>query len=288
MIDKRDTLFFLNEYTLILKKSISFFIVKIRKHIIALLLIVLIATAAGTAYWYSKTPYYESDLVCSYNNARFPRKIFGEMTQKINLLAQSGSRNELARLLNLPPQQTAKIISVEARNRSGSLLYEDITDDYQPLHFILKATDRAVFTPFEGALVNYLSATPYQKIIGMIEVGKITEKIGYLKSDMMKVDSITEAYTFAVRNGYAVNDSANHLNITELLNYKEQLEDRLTGQWHHKALESLPTVTIIHGFAPGDKPSRGSKKIIFGCAVIGFFAAMCWIILGDNKQETHA
>jgi hypothetical protein len=44
----------------------------------------------------------------------------------------------------------------------------------------------------------------------------------------------------------------------------------------------------MHGFTPADNPSRGSKKVILGFAIIGLVAATCWALLRDHKQQIHA
>ena len=289
MIEQRDNPFILDDYTTVLSKSWAFFAGKIRKNFLGILLIILCFSAAGFAYWYSKPPYFESDLVCGYNNERFSRKTFGEMTQKLNLLAQTRSRNELASLLGLSPEQTGKILAIEARNRVGSPLHEDITGDYQPIYFTLKATDRAVFIPFQNALVNYLSNTPYQKDIGAVQIAKITEKIGFLQRDIGQLDSIIAAYTSAIRSGSDFSDTvANRSGLLDILHYKDELEEKLTHLQQRKALESGSSVIVMHGLSPADNPVRGSRKLILGCALIGCMVAMCWALLRNHKAERHA
>lgn len=289
MTDRRYARFFLEEYTDVLKQSAAFFAFRLRKYLLSFTLIILLASAAGVAYWYNKTPIYESSLVCGYNNERFSRKNFGEIVQKLDLLAQTRSKNELAALLHLSPEQAAKIVSIEAKNRSGSLLHEDITGDYQPLYFTLKATDRAVFAPFQASLVAYVSNMSYLQEIGAIQIARLTRKIDFLKGDLAKVDSLIDAYTVAVRNSAVLDDTvASRFGITAILNYKDQLEEKLTSLEQQKSLESGASLIVMHGFAPTDRPTRGSKKPILAFAIIGFMAATCWIVLRDNKQPSHA
>jgi hypothetical protein len=288
-MDRSDTRSFLEDYIVTLRQAIAFLWMQIRRNILSFLLVILIAIGAGFAYWYRVTPYYESDLVCSYNNERFGRKTFGEMAQKINILAQSGSSKEMAKLLNITPEQAAAVVSLDAKNRSGSPLFEDITGDNQALYFTLKATDRAVFEPFQAGLVNYLSTTPYQREIGAIQLAKIDQKIAYIAGDIRKADSIIDAYTVAIRNGLVFRDTVkNSSDVTDMLNYKNTLEDYITHHVQRKALESGPSLMVMHGFTPADKPSRGSRKVILGFAIIGLVAATCWAVLRDNKKPVHA
>lgn len=289
MIDRHDTRSFLEDYLYLLKKGISFLMRRVRNNIIPILLLTIFFAGLGAAYWYKTKPYYESDLVCGYNNQRFNRKNFGEMAQKLNLLAQSGSRNELASLVHITPEQAATIISIEAKNRAGSPLYEDITGEYQPLYFTVRTTNNTVFAPLQAGMVAYLNNTPYLSDIGAIQIAKIAKRIEYLEGDLRKVDSITDAYTYAIRNGSALNDSVvTRFSVTEVLNYKDQLEEKITTLQQRKALEGGATVMVMHGFAPPDTPTRGSKKIIAGCALLGLLAGLCWAILRDNKQRANA
>ena len=289
MIDKNDTRSFLDDYMHALKRVVSFFATRIRQNLFSFLLIIVLATAAGAAYWYTRTPYYESELVCIANNDRFERKTYGEMVQKLNLLATSSSRNELARILKLSPGQTSAIIAVEAKNRAGSPLYEDITGDYQPMYITLKATDNRVFAPFQDALVNYMSQSPYLNDYGAVQIASINHRISLIEGDIRKVDSIIDAYTVAIRAGLVFRDTVtNKSDVTDILNHKSQLEDNITHFERRKVHESGKSVTVMHGYAPPDKPSKGSKKVIIGFAMIGVLVALGWVVLRDSKHVAHA
>jgi hypothetical protein len=288
MTERSQSRFFLEAYADTLNRSLAFIAGRIRRNIIPFLLITGLSAGAGVAYWGLRKPYYESEMACSYNNERFTRKTYGELAQKLNLLAQSGSANELSGLLGIPAPLTAAIISVEAKNRVGSPLHEDITSDYQPISITLKATDKRVFAPFQAAIVNYLNSSPYQRDIGAIQVAKIRKKIGYLAADLQKTDSVIDAYTIAIRAGLVFHDTvANHSDITDILNYKNQLEDQITNSEYRLALESGPSVVLMHGFAAPDRPTRGSKKVIAGFALLGLLAALSFVMLRNNKETVY-
>jgi hypothetical protein len=291
MNDRSDTRTLLQDYSLAVRDSIIFFGTAIRRHLVAFVLIILASCAAGIAYWYLRTPYYESELVCRYINQPSAKKVLGEMIQKLNVLAQNGSSQQLARQLGLSPQQAARIIAIEPRNRAGSPLYEDITEEYQPIYIRLKATDNKVFGPAEAGIIRYLSRTDYQRQMAAAQLGRYTAKIDYLLGDIQKVDSITAAFTSALRTGAVYDDTtglAHHFNIRAMLDYKDMLEEKLINLERQRTIDSGASVVVMHGFVPADKPSRGSRKVIAAFGIFGLLAAMGWAVLRSTKHEPYA
>jgi len=285
MIDKKDAGSFFEDYLGLLSECIRYISGLLRKYIVSVLVITSLCTAAGVAYWYSTKPYYEANMVCGYNNARLSRKNYGEMFQKLDVLAKSGSYNALSQLLKLPPEQASKLTGFDARNMLGSPLSEDITGNYQSLYFTVRATDRTVFAPLQPALIEYLSNGPYQRDVGIIEIAKLTRRIQGLQHEMDIADSAIAAYTVSVRNGGRA-DSSVTAGIAVLLAGRDQLLEKQVALEQKKALEESESVMVIHGFTPGDTPSRGSKKNIFGALVIGLFLGCCQALWREAKYKS--
>ena len=253
MTDTHSSRFLGEEYLDIIRQSLDFFVTRIKRSIGLFLLIVLAFAVAGGLYWYSKKPYYESQLVCAYYNQRMPRKTFGEMTEKLNQLAKSGSTEELSRVLGISAGQAASIISLDARNRAGSPLYEDITMEYQPMYFTLSAKNREVFLPLQKALIDYLNASPYDSAVGAVQTKSKAQLIEFLNADLLRLDSVIADYRYALREGRANWDSTKRRSgITDVFQYKHWLEKQLGQQQERYALESAPTVAVMHGFTPQD------------------------------------
>src|SRR5215217_7388980 len=214
MINKRDAAFFLDDYVGFLKKSIAYLAERIRMSLIPCVIIVLIATGAGFAWWYYQPPYFQSDLVCGYNNERISRKTYGEIAYKLDMLARSGSYQELSHVLGIPVEQAGNVISLEARNMSGSPLHEDVTNTYQSMYFTLKARSKDVFAPFQQGLIRYLNSSAYLKEIGDIQLVKNLKKVQYLNEDLRMTDSIIAVYTSVVKNGnISISDTAQKTEI---------------------------------------------------------------------------
>jgi hypothetical protein len=200
------------------------------------------------------------------------------------VLARSKSYRALAELLHLPVAQTSKLIGFEAKNMMGSPLQEDVTGNYQSLYFTVKASDRNVFAPLQPALINYLSYGPYQRDIGVMEVTKISQKMQGMQREIAETDSIIAAFTTSLKNGRE-SDSLAFKNITELLTYRDQLQDKLANLGQKKALEESVSVMVIHGFTPGDAPARGSRKVIYGAFIIGLFIGCCQALWREAKYK---
>ena len=73
-MDSNDSRPFFEGYVQTLRNALAFLAGRIRRNIAAVLLIPVLATAAGFAWWYSRTPYFETELVCAFNNQRVPGK----------------------------------------------------------------------------------------------------------------------------------------------------------------------------------------------------------------------
>ena len=109
-----------------------------------------------------------------------------------------------------------------------------------------------------------------------------------MNTDLRKVDSIIDAYTAAIRSGAVFTDTINgSSDLTDILYYKDHLEEKLTKATFKRALEAGPSIVVMHGFAPPDRPTRGSKKIIGGFALLGLLAGLCWAVLEETLSNAR-
>src|SRR5690606_5056366 len=93
----RDVALFLRDFAGFVKKLLQFAGKAVRNNI--LLVITGILIFAGAGYFYSKTlrPFYESEMVCTYNFLH--KKTFGEMVHRLDILASNHSYKQLAKEL---------------------------------------------------------------------------------------------------------------------------------------------------------------------------------------------
>jgi hypothetical protein len=286
MVDSKDTHSVLEDYLGIIRSSMTYVAKRIQRHFLSFLLIILLFGAGGVVLWYRQVAYYESELALFYNSKRVPRKTYGEMLHKLDQLAMSGSGKELGRQLGMSPELANSILRVEGKNRAGSPLHEDITEEFQAIYVAVKATDRRIFEPAEQGIINYLNISPYQKRISDLTVARIRIKIDFLNGDLRKTDSIIDAYTIALRNGVPLQDSiGERYNVQVLFDHKSGLEDNLLDQHLQLALEGGPSVSLTHGFAAPDRPDRGSKKPIIAMTILGLVVAFGFVVLKKEKQQ---
>ena len=87
MITRIDITDFITGFNAFIRDVTVFTFKAIKKYWLSFTLILFLMGGAFTLYWYKTPRYFESDLVCDYNNQILLRKVYGEMAQKLNVLA---------------------------------------------------------------------------------------------------------------------------------------------------------------------------------------------------------
>jgi len=271
MITTAEVKSFFVEFTLFLKGFASFVAKAVKKNVLLCLLSFLIVVAAGYFYQKRQPAYFQSEMVCAYNNLH--KKTFGEMVHRLDKLAKSGSYRQLASQLQISPKEAATIVGFDARNVAGSPLYEDITTERTPMYFTLTATDQSVFSKIQPALLDYLNSTPYQQRRTELDAARLNQKIGFISNSLSQVDSVIASYSSFVKHVRAATDSASGFsNIAALFSYKDQLEDKMLD--YQKSLGTMKSVEMIYGFATADYPIQTGNRFWIGL----FFIALLFSI----------
>jgi hypothetical protein len=269
---------FFVDFTSFLKRFVSFVAKAVRKNVLLCLFSFLIVLAAGYFYQKRQPVYFQSEMVCAYNNLH--KKTFGEMVHRLDKLAKNGSYRQLASELQISPAEASAIIGLDAKNVAGSPLYEDITAERTPMYFTLTATDRSVFPKVQPALVDYLNKTPYQLQRTELDKVRFNRKIAFITSSLSQVDSIIASYSSFIKRIRTATDSASGFsNIAALFSYKDQLEDKMLD--YQKNLGTMKSVEVIYGFATPDYPVRPGNKFWF---VLVFTALLFSIGISVIKQ----
>jgi hypothetical protein len=284
MIDDRDVSGFLSGFLSFLKRSFLYVLFSVRRFFILSLAVFLVVSGAALFYRYQQKPYYESELVCAFNN--LSKKTYGEMVHKLDILARSGSTTTLSNTLKLSQAQAASILGIEAKNMSGSPLYEDTSSNRTPMYFQVRATDREVFAPLQIALVNYLnSASPYRQLRNDMELEATNKKIQYLNRDMQQVDTVVQAYRGYLGKAQPLkNGSPGLSSVPDLMSYKNKLEDRVIQQeWRSRELRQ--SVEVLNGFLAPDHPSKGNAMPFWMIFITALAASMAAAVLGRLLAE---
>lgn len=272
MIDSKDISSFVRDFLAFIGKSLSFTLSAVKAHFVSALIILLVIAGTGFYKWKSTAPYFESEMACTFNYLH--QKTYGEMIQKLNVLAGTQSYPELAKVLQISESDAAKIISLEPKNVSGSPLYEDITTKHMPVYINVKAREQQVFYKLQPALMAYMNNIPYRNVREHAEISRIERKIAFIKKDLAMLDS-SLAVLPASYNKKFLTDSAG--SVTDLYIFKDKLEDRLL--YEEKLLAQTQSIELLHGFMPPSKPVKAGSNLLMLTTVVAVAVAVLWAIL---------
>lgn len=271
MIGSNDVSGFLSAFLSFVKQLVLYILASVKKYLLLAVLIFSVITASGYMYWFTQKPYYETEMVCAFNN--LTKKVYGEMLLKLDLLLQSGSYPALAQTLQIPVADAQKIVAVQAKNIAGSPLHEDVTTDQSPMYISVKTTDKDILKPLQYSLLKYLNSSPYRQRRNKMEMEVIGTRMKFLNRDMHQADSIISAYTHFLKRTRSVTDTAaGFSNIAAMMTYKNELEDKQVQQeWRMMELES--SVEVLHGFMVPDYPLK-KRNIMWQIIPLAFVLSL--------------
>lgn len=288
LITKSDVTAFWSGFLLFIKRTLSFIALSIRKRIGIFLLVFAAVIGGGFFYQSIREPYFETEMACAYNNMH--QKIYGEMVQKLELLAKSKSYHELSSILGLTVAEASTLKRFTPKNAVGSALYEDFTDNANlinrfPIYIQVRATDRNVYPKLQKGLLNYLNATPYRATRTKLESQIRNEKIWYLDRNISQIDSVISAYGTYLRRMHGGADTISGFsNMSTLLALKNDLEDKKLDREYNNTL--VESVELIHGFTPNDHPNTLGllfySLLILAAAVMACFCSVLVNALYDR------
>jgi len=295
MIDEKDVGGFLSALISIIKRTFLYILFSLRRYYLVAGLV--FALIVGGGYYFLKNSsynYYEAGMACEFNSMSY--KTYGEMLQNLDILVKTHSYPTLAQTLEIPVPDAQRILSIDAVNMSGSPLYEDITADKFPFYIKVKATDRAVFSALQPALINYLSTgSPFHQKTEEFETATTLNKINFLKKDLSLADTVIEDYGKYLSSGKSLiisDTSAKNSNISALFKYKDQQENKLLQlEWRSKELAQGKSVEVLHGFLPPDTPSKSNngfmKWLLVAGICISIFIVVCMNLIRDASVESE-
>jgi hypothetical protein len=278
MIEGKDVSDFFSGFSNMLRRAILLILKAVKTYFIASLIVFLLVAGYSIYKWNGTKKLYRSEMVCEFNN--LSKKVYGEMVQRLDILARTQSYNALASYLKLPVEKAKEIVSIEGTNMEGSLLREDITTTRSPMYFKVIATSNNVFAPLQDALLDYLNSnSPYRLQRNVMENERIAHKVAFVKTDIALVDTALMAYISSFRNITSHADTSYRLsNIPNLINYKRTLEEELLGQeWRTQEIKS--SVELLFGFTPPDNPTQESNKSLVTSFVLAFVLAIFTALL---------
>ncbi len=285
MIDGKDFISFIAGFLTFAKKVLYYLLSSIRSGIAIFSFILIAIFSIGLWHWYNTKPYYEAQMACTFND--LTKKAYGEMIHNLDILVKDHSYNNMAALLNISTGDAHNIVSIEGKNMSGSMLYEDITPnrDLELFYIDVKTNDNKLFIVLQPALVNYLNtASPLSIRSQKINSAAIQHKMAYFKTAMARTDSIISQYRVLLNKTNTIAASADTL--ASLIASTDTMDNRYMELMMKEQIVNAP-VQVVHGFVSSEQPITERNKtlkitiaaaIIFACSA----SVAARVIKGSN------
>jgi hypothetical protein len=193
----------------------------------------------------------------SYIYSELPKKIYGEMMDKLQDMVKSGSYNQVARSLNMPPGQVRAINDISAQNIYGSRLSEDVTEDNKTFYITVSADNNTVFDTLQPAIENYLNSNVLAVQTMTRKRTILEQKIAYLKTELVLLDSLKKAYTQSLSKSSAVvSATTNPFNPVELYEKSEKINHDIADM--ESLLVNYKAVQVQDSFLVRESPYQKS------------------------------
>lgn len=250
--------------------------------------ILLIGVIGGGMFGYlqfqKKTPYFEVQASFTFNELH--KKIYGEMTDKLQQLVSTHSNKTLSELLKLKEQEAMNILDIQALTVSGTPLSEDLSIGKLPFYIKVKLKDRNVAAPLLISLENYYNNNPQAKTIIENSTLQMKSRITYLNSELQKLDSLKRAYQFyLMQQPLNSNTTVNTFNPIELYKESEKLFNIKSDL--ESAITNFKAVKILDQFVVNDTPIQPilSKDLIKYMGIgLMFSAVLCLLLMVFKKR----
>jgi hypothetical protein len=187
------------------------------------------------------------------------KKVYGEMTDKLEQAIQSGSYSLASEKLDIPIAQLRSVCHIAAKNIYGSKLSEDITDEKVPFYISITATNDSIFAKLQPAIENYFNNNPLALQRTQQQKIALQQKITYTELQLKWMDSLKAAYTESLNNPdvqhYGVLGQG--FNPVDLYQKSEEMNAQLANM--KGELQDIKSVKLLNGFMVGDKPQKISS-----------------------------
>lgn len=243
------------------------------------LLLTGVLLGGGFAYYKQQRarPFFEGKATLTFSD--FNKKMFGEMTEKLRGLANSGSYKTLSEKLNINEEDAKKIIDIEAINIAGSPLADDITEGKQPFYIRVKLKDRQLADTLLVRVESYFNNNPQVKSLMVNNSRKMRERLEYITAQLQKLDSLKAAYQFYLAHQSAASSGTiNTFNPVDLYTTSEKLYATKTDlEW---GIINYKVVKILDPFILNDNPVVPSfSGLLTKYACFGFLLAILFSLV---------
>jgi hypothetical protein len=238
----------------------------------AILVIILFAVFAVVGYkQYKDSKLFEAK--ASFIYSELQKKTYGEMLDKVEDMVKAKSYHRVASALAIPVEEARSIISISAQNIYGSKLSEDITERNKIFYVEVSATQSKVFDSLQYSIEYYLNHNVLVKELVAKRSRMLQQKIAYLKTEMVMMDSLKAAYTRSLaQSSGSVYPTGSSFNPVELYEKSEKIVHDITSM--EGLVNDNRSVQMQDRFMVTEEPN-GKSPLTFAIKYFALFLVSC-------------
>lgn len=158
------------------------------------------------------------------------KKTYGEMLDKLQDMIKAKSYNRVAAALSIPVEEARSINTISAQNIYGSKLSEDVTEKDKLFYVEVSASNSKVFDSLQYSIEYYLNHNVLVTELINKRTNMLRQKIAYLKTEMVMIDSLKSAYTKSLsQSSGSVYPAASSLNPVPIYEKSEKILHDITS-----------------------------------------------------------
>jgi len=158
-----------------------------RHNLLVLLLSSAICLAGALKIWSGKVPFYQAEMSVSY--VYVPKKIYGDMVDKLNALLRSKDFKTLSASLDVSEDDLKEINSFNAQSIYRSNLSNDYTPKDDPFYLSVQMRTPIDLKKLEEGLINYFNSPDYIRERLSNSRNAALSEISFLESRLKLIDS---------------------------------------------------------------------------------------------------
>lgn len=263
--------------------------------------LIILGGIAGSLYFYSKKPYYESSMTLS--SDYYKGELLDNSIKNLDEVCSEGNSKVLANLLRIPESKATKIRSIQVSpiiSNSYQLLVDLYSQDEKhqgkldslllysnQINFQLNVEvyDTAALNGLDTILVNYIRNNEFVKKRIEVDRTNLINLKDKLSRESSKLDTLKRSIAASIKSsGDAGRSGTNNVilgekSVNPIDIYREDLQIYNQRQDIEKQLALNAEIEIIEKFIPYANPKSGSLTInIVKGAVSGLLLAILFVL----------
>lgn len=163
----------------------------LRQNLVVLIASWILCLGVSLKIWSGKVPFYQAEMSVSY--VYVPKKIYGDMVDKLNVLLKKKDFKTLSITLNFPEEQLKEVIKFNAQSIYRSNLSSDYTPKDDPFYLTVQMKKPIELKKLEDGLINYFNSPSYIQERLTISRNDALSEISFLEGKLKVLESAIAA-----------------------------------------------------------------------------------------------